>query len=61
MDAAGRVRFPRPELGLAAGQPVAVLVSSGCWQEVIGAPPERILPLPEELRLEAGAALPSPP
>jgi NADPH:quinone reductase len=58
MDAAGTVRFARPELGLAAGQPVAVLASSGCWQEVISAPPERVLALPDDLSLEAGAALP---
>jgi NADPH:quinone reductase len=58
MDAAGLVRSARPELGLAAGQPVAVLVSSGCWQEVISAPPERVLPLPNDLSLEAAAALP---
>jgi NADPH:quinone reductase len=58
MDAAGTVRSARPELGLAAGQRVAVLVPSGCWQEVISAPPERVLPLPDDLSLEAGAALP---
>jgi NADPH:quinone reductase len=58
MDAAGVVRFARPELGLAAGQRVAVLVSRGCWQEVISAPPERVLALPDGLSLEAGAALP---
>jgi NADPH:quinone reductase len=58
MDAAGTVRFARPELGLAAGQPVAVLLPYGCWQEVISAPPERVLALPDDLSLEAGAALP---
>jgi NADPH2:quinone reductase len=58
MDAAGTVRSARPELGLAAGQRVAVLVSSGCWQEVISAPAERVLALPDELSLEAAAALP---
>jgi NADPH2:quinone reductase len=58
MDAAGTVRSARPELGLAAGQHVAVLVSHGCWQEVISAPAERVLPLPDGLSLEAGAALP---
>ena len=58
MDAAGLVRSARPELGLAAGQRVAVLVSSGCWQEVISAPAERVLALPDELSVEAGAALP---
>jgi NADPH:quinone reductase len=58
MDAAGVVRSARPELGLAAGQHVAVLVSSGCWQEVISAPPERVLALPDGMSFEAGAALP---
>jgi NADPH2:quinone reductase len=58
MDAAGLVRFARPDLGLAAGQPIAVLVASGCWQEVISAPPERVLALPDGLSLEAAAALP---
>ncbi len=58
MDAAGLVRSARPDLGLAAGQRVAVLVSSGCWQEVISAPPERVLALPDDLSLEAGAATP---
>jgi NADPH2:quinone reductase len=58
MDAAGLVRSPRPELGLAAGQRVAVLVSYGCWQEVISAPAERVLAVPDDLSLEAAAALP---
>jgi NADPH:quinone reductase len=58
MDAAGVVRFARPDLGLAAGQRVAVLVSYGCWQEVISAPAERVLALPDDTSFEAGAALP---
>src|SRR4029450_3058197 len=58
MDAAGLVRSARPDLGLAAGRRVAVLVSSGCWQEVISAPPERILAVPDDLSWEAAAALP---
>jgi NADPH2:quinone reductase len=58
MDAAGTVRSARPDLGLAAGQRVAVLMPYGCWQEVISAPPERVLALPDELSLEAAAALP---
>jgi NADPH2:quinone reductase len=58
MDAAGTVRSARAELGLAAGQRVAVLVSYGCWQEVISVPAERVLVLPDDLRLEAAAALP---
>jgi NADPH:quinone reductase len=58
MDAAGVVRSARPDLGLAAGQRVAVLVSYGCWQEVISAPAERVLALPDDMSLEAGAAIP---
>src|SRR4029453_3237737 len=58
MDAAGTVRSARPDLGLTAGQRVAVLTSYGCWQEVISTLPERVLALPDELSLEAGAALP---
>jgi NADPH2:quinone reductase len=58
MDAAGTVRSARSDLGLAAGQRVAVLLSSGCWQEVISAPAERVLALPDDLSLEAATALP---
>src|SRR5271165_57625 len=58
MDAAGVVRSAPPGLGLAAGQRVAVLLSHGCWQEVISAPAERVLPLPEDMSFEAGAAAP---
>jgi NADPH:quinone reductase len=58
MDAVGVVRSARPDLGLAAGLRVAVLLPYGCWQEVINAPAERVLPLPDDLSLEAGAALP---
>ena len=57
MDAAGVVRSgtgvgvgPRP------GQRVAVLVPYGCWQEVINVPAERVLPLPDGMSFEAGAA-----
>jgi NADPH:quinone reductase len=58
MDAAGLVRSARPDLGLTAGQRVAVLLSYGCWQEVISAPAERVLPLPDDMSFEAGAATP---
>jgi NADPH2:quinone reductase len=58
MDAAGTVRSARTELGLAAGQRVAVLVPHGCWQEVISAPAVRVLAVPDDLSLEAAAALP---
>ena len=44
MDAAGVVRSAPPGAGLAAGQRVAVLLSYGCWQEVISAPAARVLP-----------------
>jgi NADPH2:quinone reductase len=37
---------------------VAVLVPYGCWQEVISVPPERVLPLPDGMSFEAGAAAP---
>ena len=55
MDAAGVVRSGA---GLRPGQRVAVLVPHGCWQEVIGVPPERVLPLPDGMSFEAGAAAP---
>ena len=58
MGAAGVVRSAPPGLGLAAGQRVAVLLSYGCWQEVISAPAERVLPLPQDMSIEAGAAAP---
>ena len=40
------------------GQRVAVLVPYGCWQEVISVPPGRVLPLPDGMSFEAGAAAP---
>jgi NADPH2:quinone reductase len=58
MDAAGVVRSAPAGLGLAAGQRVAVLLSHGCWQEVVSAPAERVLPLPQDMGFEAGAAAP---
>jgi NADPH:quinone reductase len=58
MDAAGVVRSAPAGLGLAAGQRVAVLLSYGCWQEVVSAPAERILPVPEEMGFEVAAAAP---
>jgi NADPH:quinone reductase len=56
MDAAGVVRSAPPGAGLAVGQRVAVLTGYGCWQEVIRAPAERVLPLPQDMSFEAGAA-----
>jgi NADPH:quinone reductase len=61
MDAAGVVRpgsLPGPGSGLLAGQRVAVLQSYGCWQQVISVPAERVLPLPDGMSFEAGAATP---
>ena len=58
MDAAGVVRSAPPDSGLAPGRRVAVLMSYGCWQEVIRAPVERVLPLPDDMGFAAGAALP---
>ncbi|HEY1321099.1 MAG TPA: NADPH:quinone oxidoreductase family protein [Streptosporangiaceae bacterium] len=55
MDAAGVVRSGA---GFSQGQRVAVLVPHGCWQEVISVPPERVLPLPDGMSFEAGAAAP---
>jgi NADPH:quinone reductase-like Zn-dependent oxidoreductase len=37
---------------LAVGQRVAVLASYGRWQEVVSAPPEWVLPLPEDMSFE---------
>jgi len=56
MDAAGVVRSCAPGAGFRPGQRVAVLVPYGCWQEVINVPAERVLPLPDVMSFEAGAA-----
>ena len=59
MDAAGVVRSSAGAgLGFGAGQRVAVLVPHGCWQEAISVPAERVLPLPDDMSFEAGAAAP---
>ena len=61
MDAAGVVRSgagSAGSAGLRPGQRVAVLVPYGCWQEVISVPAERVLPLPDGMSFEAGAAAP---
>lgn len=58
MDAAGVVRSAPAQAGVTAGQRVAVLASHGCWQGIVTAPPERVLPLPDDMSLEAGAAAP---
>ena len=56
MDAAGVVRSAAPGSGFSPGQRVVVLASCGCWQEVISAPASRVLPLPDGMSFEAGAA-----
>jgi NADPH2:quinone reductase len=58
MDAAGVVQSAPPGTGLAAGQRVAVLLDYGCWQEVVSVPAARVLPLPDDMSFEAGAAAP---
>jgi NADPH:quinone reductase len=58
MDAAGVVRSAPAGAGLTVGQRVAMLTSYGCWQEVVRVPAERILPLPDDMTFEAGAATP---
>jgi len=59
MDAAGVVRSGAGSgSGWRPGQRVAVLVPYGCWQEVISVPPGRVLPLPDGMSFEAGAAAP---
>src|SRR6478736_1000463 len=58
MDAAGVVRSCAPDAGFRPGQRVAVLVPYGCWQEVISVPGDRVLPLPDGMSFEAGAAAP---
>jgi NADPH:quinone reductase len=58
MDAAGVVRSAPPGTGLDPGQRVAMLLDYGCWQEVVSAPAARVLPLPDGMSFEAGAAAP---
>ncbi len=58
MDAAGVVRTAAPGAGVDAGQRVAVLRSHGCWQEVLAADPDQVLPLPDDMSFDAGAAAP---
>ena len=58
MEAAGVVRSAPPGAGVSVGRHVAVFASHGCWQEVVSAPAEWILPLPDDMGFEAGAAIP---
>src|SRR4029453_10380642 len=57
MDAAGVVRWAPAGAGVEEGERVAVLLRYGCWQEVVAAPAARVVPLPDDLGFEAGAAL----
>ncbi len=57
MDAAGVVRWAPPGAGVEKGQRVSVLLRYGCWQDVLAAPAVRVLPLPDDVGFEAGAAL----
>ena len=56
MDAAGIVRWAPDRAGVDEGQRVAVLLRYGCWQEVVAAPAQRVLPLPDDVAFDAGAA-----
>ncbi|HEX5297163.1 MAG TPA: NADPH:quinone oxidoreductase family protein [Streptosporangiaceae bacterium] len=56
MDAAGVVRSAPAGSGLSAGQRVAVFVPYGGWAEAVSAPVSRVLPLPDPMGFEAGAA-----
>lgn len=57
MDAAGVVHWAPAHSGFVAGQRVVVLVRYGCWREVVAAPPERVLPLPDDVTFDTGVAL----
>jgi NADPH2:quinone reductase len=59
MDAAGVVRWAPAQTGVRVGQRVAVLASHGCWQEVVTAPPEWVLPLPDDMSLRWVRLFPS--
>jgi NADPH2:quinone reductase len=58
MGASGVVRSAPRGAGVEPGQRVAVLAPHGCWQEVVAADPARLLPLPDDMAFEAGAAVP---
>jgi NADPH2:quinone reductase len=57
MDAAGVVRWAPAGADVEEGERVAVLLRYGCWQEVVAAPAARVVPLPDDLGFESGAAL----
>jgi NADPH2:quinone reductase len=56
MDAAGVVRSAPPGSAFTEGQRVAVLVRYGCWKDVIAVPEAGVLPLPDDMSFDAGAA-----
>lgn len=58
MEAAGVVCAASLESGIEVGQRVAVLLRRGCWQQLVSAPSEKVLPLPEDVSFEEGSALP---
>ena len=57
MDATGVVRWASKDTGLEIGQRVVVLLRYGCWQEVVVARREHVLPLPDDSSFESGVAL----
>ncbi|WP_345771569.1 NADPH:quinone oxidoreductase family protein [Geodermatophilus sabuli] len=58
LEAAGTVRSAPAGSGFAPGQRVAVLGERGTWQQVVAAPSERVLPLPDGISDDAAAGFP---
>jgi len=56
-ELAGVIRSVPPGTGFFPGQRVAAVTAVGAWQEVFAAPPDSVVPLPEELSLVDAAAL----
>ena len=56
-EVSGLVRSAPAGSGLQAGQRVTVLCGVGGWQEVVAAPADSVLPLPDGLPLRAGAGV----
>lgn len=54
-EVAGVVRSAPKGSGLEPGQRVAVLTGVGGWQDVVAAPVDHVLPLPDEVSFEVGA------
>jgi NADPH:quinone reductase len=57
-EAAGVVRSAPEGSGFAPGDRVAAFPGQSAFAEVVVAPPDRVLPLPDEVSFEAGAGLP---